>query len=356
MLKCLRVVSLYDGISCARVALERAGYAVSHYVAYEINKYAKSISRYNYPDIVHSGDVLEADFSPYVGYDIVIVGSPCTFWSISRANKGRENDKNGMGWKLFMGFVQAVQQIKPRNFLYENVASMPSNIKDYISEALGCNPILINSALVSAQHRKRLYWANITDITQPEDRGILLKDILDNGLSVKNKTQALPVIKHQKAGLFVAGEVGAALRTREDENGRFKRQEVRHDGKLNALTTVQTDSIICSPIRIGQLGNGGQGERIYSVSGKSVSIKSQGGGGGALTGLYKVALPDGDYTTRKLTPIEAERCQTLDDGYTAFGIDDNGKTVKISNTQRYRAIGNGFSVDVIAHILRHMKP
>jgi DNA (cytosine-5)-methyltransferase 3A len=171
---------------------------------------------------------------------------------------------------------------------------------------------------------------------------------------------ALPTATSQNAGFFnaetagVIADVGAALRTRTDEHGSFKRLEVRNDGKLNALTTVQTDSIICSPVRIGTIGKGGQGERIYSVKAKSVSIKSQGGGGGALTGLYKIDLPDGDYTIRKLTPIETERCQTLPDNYTALGIDHNGKTVKISNTQRYRGIGNGFTVDVIAHILSHM--
>jgi DNA (cytosine-5)-methyltransferase 3A len=163
--------------------------------------------------------------------------------------------------------------------------------------------------------------------------------------------------------------MGAALRTREDENGRFKRLEIRSDGKINALTTVQTDSVICSPVRIGEIGKGGQGERIYSIKGKSVSIKSGGGGRGSNTGLYKINLPDlpaaclparqgqagGDYTIRKLSPIEAERCQTLPDNYTAWGIDDNGKSVNISNTQRYRAIGNGFTVDVIAHILNYME-
>jgi DNA (cytosine-5)-methyltransferase 3A len=304
-----------------------------------------------------------------------------------------------------------VREIKPRFFLLENVASMPNNIKAYISEELGCEPVLINSALVSAQHRKRLYWTNIgggSGIPQPADKGILLKDILETGICVRDKSycidasyykggnpltphrqstkrlmvyepialadksqtilstlhkeNALSMVKRRKTGLFVANkvdcdsvkEMGAALRTREDENGRFKRLEVRNDGKMNALTTVQTDTVVCSPVRIGEIGKGGQGNRVYSVQGKTVSIMANGGGRGAKTGLYKIDLPDGDYTIRKLTTIEAERCQTLPDNYTAWGIDDNGKTVNISNTQRYRTIGNGFTVDVIAHILRHM--
>ena len=418
----MRVISLFDGISCGRVALERAGYAVSFYAAFEVDKYAKSISRYRYPDITQSGDVFDVDFGSFAnrGIDLIIGGSPCTYWSISRANKGREVDKDGMGWKLFMRFVDAVRQIQPQFYLLENVASMPAAIKGFISEELGCEPVLINSALVSAQHRKRLYWTNIggaSGITQPEDKGILLQDILETGVTAGQKSHchdacyckggnhtsptkqsgkrmmvyepiseltppialadksqticatlhkenSLSMITRRKLGLIVAHavdgaeecmcEVGAALRTREDENGKFKRLEVRNDGKLNALTTVQTDSIICTPVRIGQIGKGGQGQRIYSVRGKSVTMKSGGGGGGALTGLYKINLPDGDYIIRKLTPTETERCQTLDDGYTALGIDDKGKTVNISNTQRYRAVGNGFTVDVIAHILRHI--
>jgi DNA (cytosine-5)-methyltransferase 3A len=151
-----------------------------------------------------------------------------------------------------------------------------------------------------------------------------------------------------------APELGAALRTRSDETGKYKRLEVRSDGKLNALTTVQTDSIVCSPVRVGELGTGGQGNRIYSVHGKTVSLMANGGGRGAKTGLYKIDLPDGDYTIRKLSPTEAERCQTLPENYTAMGIDDNGKDVPISNTQRYRAVGNGWTVDVIAHILSYM--
>lgn len=397
MVRGLKVVSLFDGISCGRVALDRLGLTVSAYEAFEIDKYAKAVSRYNYPDIRQHGDVLDADFSQFASYDLVMGGSPCTFWSI--AKQGREVDKDGMGWKLFMRFVEAVRIIRPRCFLYENVASMPKSIKDYISEELGCEPILINSALVSAQHRKRLYWTNIKGVTQPEDKGILLKDILESGMTFTDKSycitatyggatfeqtlkqkkrttiaepialadksqtilstlykeNALSMLKRGKTGLFVAEsvDVGAALRTRADENGSFKRLEVRNDGKLNAMTTVQTDSVICSPVKVGEVGKGGQGNRIYSVQGKTVTLMGNGGGRGAKTGLYKIDLPDGDYIVRKLTPIEAERCQTLPDNYTAMGIDDKDRTVKISNTQRYRCVGNGWTVDAIAHILSH---
>ncbi len=395
----IKVVSLFDGISCGRVALDRAGIDVCAYEAFEIDKYAKAVSRYNYPDIGQHGDVLTADFRCFTGYDLVMGGSPCTFWSIAKNN--REVNKDGIGWKLFMRFVEAVRIIRPRFFLYENVASMPISIKTYISEELGCEPILINSALVSAQQRKRLYWTNISGVTQPFDRGVLLMDIIDSGvtcrdksycidacyykggtatrldnqsgrrqmvyepitladksqtiLSTLHKENALSMLKRNKTGLFVAEEtevMGAALRTREDEAGRFKRLEVRSDGKLNTLTTVLSDSMVCSPVRVGSIGKGGQGHRIYSVHGKTVSLMANGGGRGGQVGLYKIDLPDGDYTIRKLTPIEAERCQILPENYTACGVDDNGKVIKISNTQRYRCIGNGWTVEVIAHILR----
>ena len=192
---------------------------------------------------------------------------------------------------------------------------------------------------------------------------IALDDKSQEILDSLRKKNVLFIAMQGKLGLYCANEVsnesvddnfGAALRTRADENGSFKRLEVRSDGKLNALTTVLTDSVICSPVRIGHCGAGGQGNRIYSVHGKTVSIMANGSGRGGRVGLYKIDLPDGDYIVRKLTTIEAERCQTLPDGYTAFGIDDNGKTVKISDTQRYKCIGNGWTVDVVSHILSHI--
>jgi DNA (cytosine-5)-methyltransferase 3A len=363
----LKVVSLFDGIACGRVALDRAGYSVSSYAAFEIDKYARAISRYNYPDIEHMGDVLDVDFERYYGYDLVIGGSPCTFWSIAKHD--REVDKNGVGWRLFMRFMDAVRQIQPRYYIYENVNSMPQTIKSYISEEFGREPIMINSALLSAQHRKRLYWTNIEGITQPEDKGILLKDILETGMAARDKSYCIDASyykgisqhqldiqrgKRQLVYMPVNKPLGAALRTRNDDSGKYKRLEVRGDEKLNALTSIQTDSVVCSPIRVGTIGKGGQGDRIYSVQGKTVSLMGNGGGRGSKTGLYKIDLADGDYAVRKLTTIEAERCQTLSDGYTALGIDDSGKTINISNTQRYKCIGNAWTVEIIAHIMGYM--
>lgn len=307
----MKVLSLFDGISCGMVALERVGIAVERYVAYEIEPNAIKISKKNYPQIEQCGDVFSGDFTKYKDFDLLIGGSPCTYWSISKNN--RETTPNGTGGRLFMQYVRALKESRCKYFLYENNYGIHKNIQDFITAQLGVKPIMINSSLVSAQQRKRLYWTNIPNINQPKDKGIVLADIIEGGLVWQGKSYCL---------------------TAAYGNAVF----------WNTMERKQR-TMVAEPIRIGKIGKGGQGERIYSVYGKSVVISANGGGGGAKTGLYKIDLPDGDYTIRKLTPIEAERCQTLPDNYTEG----------ISNTQRYKCIGNGWTVDVIAHILGFLK-
>lgn len=307
----MRVLSLFDGISCGRLALEHANLPVEIYDAFEIDKYAIAVSKNNFPDIVHHGDVFKGDFKKFKGYDLLIGGSPCTYWSV--AKKGRETTADGEGFRLFMEFVRALKESQCRYFLYENNYSIHQNIKAEISEKLGVQPIMINSALVSAQNRKRCYWTNIPSIIQPQDKGILLKDILESGIGWQDKSYCM-----------TASYDGAVFRNTLERKQR----------------TMVAEPVI-KPIRVGEYGKGGQGQRIYSVYGKSVALSANGGGQGAKTGLYKIDLPDGDYIIHKLTPIEAERLQTLPDDY----------TMGISNTQRYKCIGNGWTVDVIAHIL-----
>lgn len=401
----MRVLSLYDGISCGMAALERAGIPVESYDAFEIDKYAIQVSRKNYPKIVHHGDVFGGSYSDFKGYDLLIGGSPCTYWSIAKT--GREVTPDGMGGKLFMEYVRALRESGCKYFLYENNNSIHQNIKDFISEQLGVQPIMINSALVSAQQRKRCYWTNIPNVSQPADKGILLKDILESGLPWQDKSYCMTA-SYDGAVLWntlqrsqrsmIAEPVGVAQRRRYVKSGNRSKKclggteqfiEARKDGKSNCLTTVQKDSMVAEPIpfntynsegeksrtfmagyykygeatlitnkgfkggttaiaqpvRVGEYGKGGQGQRIYSVRGKSVTLSANGGGQGAKTGLYKIDLPDGDYIVRKLTPVEAERLQTLPDNYTEG----------ISNTQRYKCIGNGWTVDVIAHILNGLK-
>lgn len=401
----MRVLSLYDGISCGMAALERAGIPVESYDAFEIDKYAIQVSQKNYPQIIHHGDVFGGIYSDFKGYDLLIGGSPCTYWSIAKT--GREITPDGMGGKLFMEYVRALRESGCKYFLYENNNSIHQNIKDFISEQLGVKPIMINSALLSAQQRKRCYWTNIPNVSQPADKGILLKDILESGLPWQDKSYCMTA-SYDGAVLWntlqrsqrsmIAEPVGVAQRGRYIQSGKRTAKtgggteqfiEARKDGKSNCLTTVQKDSMVAEPIpfntyngegeksrtfmagyykygeatiiknkgfkggataiaqpvRIGQYGSGGQGQRIYSVRGKSVTLSANGGGQGAKTGLYKIDLPDGDYIVRKLTPVEAERLQTLPDNYTEG----------ISNTQRYKCIGNGWTVDVIAHILNGLK-
>lgn len=413
----MKILSLFDGISCGRLALERAGIPVEKYYASEIDKYAIQVAQKNYPDTIHVGDVNKLNYLELLDVDMVIGGSPCQDLSIAKQNReGLRGARSGLFWK----YVEALEVIRPKWFLLENVASMRNEDRDAITETLRklypeTECIMINSALVSAQQRKRYYWTN-WHVEQPQDKGILLKDILESGqvirgdkshavISSAGRTTEREYFKKNQGDLkaycldanyYKGGSlehnlekhnrelvaVPCAMRTREDELGKFKRLETKDDGKANSLTSVQTDSMVAEPItkrsmsnlrmpdeksktllssmwkgsqsngmtnipeRIGELAglSKSQGNRIYSVRGKSVSLNANGGGRGAKTGLYKVDLPDGDYIIRKLTPVECERLQTLPDNWTEG----------VSNTQRYKAIGNGWTVDVIAWIFSQL--
>jgi len=274
----MKILSLFDGISCARVAFDRAGIPVEAYIASEIDKYAIQVSEKNYPEIKRAGSV-EIVFPPIGWFDILIGGSPCQDLSIAKANRqGLKGKRSG----LFYEYVRILKEAKPKFFVLENVASMPKEAKATITEELwGIEPVMINAALVSAQNRKRLFWVGKlagdryeqVDIPLPEDRGIMLRDILESG-----EEEVKPV----------------ALRNR----GQGKKPEYNKTGRANSLTTVQTDSMV-----------------------------------------------EENEVIRKLTPIECERLQGLPDNYTEG----------VSNTQRYKALGNAFNVDVIAHILKHLK-
>lgn len=340
----MRVLSLFDGISCGMVALERAGIPVESYDAFEIDKYAVTVSEKNYPKINHHGNVFDGDFTQFKGYDLLLGGSPCTYWSI--AKKGRETTSNGMEFKLFMEYVRALEESKCKYFLYENNYSIHKNIKNEISKYLGVEPIVINSSLVLGQNRKRCYWTNIPNITQPVDKGILLQDVLENGVSWQDKSYCMTANYHPsfQSNLERHQNSMVALPVWTVNGKSHTIPATYYKAGTNLFSNYGSEhnrQKIAVPVRIGQIGKGGQGQRIYSVHGKSVTMTANGGGMGAKTGLYKIDLPDGDYIVRKLTPVEAERLQTLPDNYTAG----------ISNTQRYKCIGNGWTVDVIAHIL-----
>jgi len=172
----MKVLSLFDGISCGMVSLERAGIKVDRYVAYEIDENAITISKNNYPFIEHKGDVVKADFTEFKGFDMIIAGFPCQDLSISKKDRqGLKGKRSGLFWEL----VRAIEEVKPRYFLVENNYKMPKEDENIITETLGVKPIMINSALLSGQTRKRLYWTNIaTEI--PQDKKIVVKDIITN--------------------------------------------------------------------------------------------------------------------------------------------------------------------------------
>lgn len=381
---------------------------------------------------------------------ILMGGSPCTFWSIAQKNN-RETEAEGLGWELFKNYLIAKEKFKPDFFLYENNKSAAQPIKDQISRELGVDLMHINSALVSAQTRQRFYAFN-WKVEQPEDRGILLRDILESGTSDRDKSRCITAsvgrtthreyfMKQQNT--MSIEPVGIGWRGRKEEDGKWhKRYESLGEEKANCLTTAQTDSMVAEPIRIPPYGNedkarplgayyanncggfehrmfsenpnkqqvdmiadpvrvGGmprpngelstsQAKRVYAIDGKSVNLTANGGGEGAKTGMYAIPayypyaepvewdengkptkarsgadgkvytvyevvdgiitvkgkqypikLPDGFYIIRKLTPIECERLQTLPDGYTRV----------VSDAQRYKGLGNGWTAEVIIHIL-----
>lgn len=330
----MKILSLFDGISCARVAIERAGIPVESYYASETDKYAMQVSAKNYPDIVQVGSVVDFHPTPLIcgNIDLMVGGSPCQDLSIANKDrKGLDGERSGLFWE----YVRILKEVKPKYFILENVNSMPKEAKALITETLGVEPIMINASLVSAQNRKRLFWVGVyvesigyirVNVTQPENRGILLKDILEENIQGEHDVNACSF----RGRYLVDGK-------RKDVFGSKTKQRLEIGGeKANTITKVYKDSMI----RIGQIGKGGQGDRIYSPEGKSVGLSALSGGTGSKTGLYQTE----EYTVRKLTPIECERLQSLPDNYTEG----------VSNSQRYKALGNAFNVNVIAHIITNL--
>ncbi len=298
----MNVLSLFDGISCGQIALDKLGVKVDNYFASEIDKYAITITQANYPKTQQIGDVLKVKAKNLPKIDLLIGGSPCQGFSFAGAGLNFEDPRS----KLFFEFVRLLKKCKPKYFLLENV-KMKQEFQDIISDQLGVMPIKINSSLVSAQNRERLYWTNIPVIGQPKDKGILLKDIVEDGQVLKNKSQTI-------------------LATLYKENA--KSMIKRNKQGLLILKNIYPKK--------GQNGN------VYSIFGKcktlsaGVGIKGNGIGSSNAPKIESINA-DG---WRKLSPLECERLQTVPDGYTEH----------VSNTQRYKALGNGWTVDVIAFI------
>ena len=250
-----KAVSLFDGIGSIWQVLKELDITVDEAYSYEINKYAIQVCQNNHPEVKHMGDVIGANFKQHRGAELVVGGFPCTDLSIAKKDrKGLAGEHSSLFWEL----VRAIDEIHPRYFLVENNASMPKADRDIITQTLEVEPIMINSSLVSAQQRKRLYWTNIPNVCQPENRGIILADILESGICDREKSLCVTAAAlgnsddyfKRKTRQAVFEPVGCAFRTRQLDFGRVKKLEIRKDKKSNALTTVNTDCMVCQPICI----------------------------------------------------------------------------------------------------------
>ena len=373
----INVLSLFDGVSCGRVALQRAGIPVNKYYASEIDKYAIMITQNNFPDTVQLGDATkwedwDIDWS---SIDLLIGGNPCVSWSVAGKQLGIE-DPRGQLLFDYVNILHHIQKYNPNvKFLAENV-KMKQEFQDIFSDMLGVQPIEINSALVSAQNRKRLYWTN-WEFGQPEDKHIMLKDIVHEYSKVdRDKSLCLDANYYK----------GGNLKQYYEKHRRQLAFEWLNEYIVPFDKTLQILDKEVERGKVGYFGKDSQANRVYYIHDKAVTLCGSAGGGAAKMGqyLFGCLTPDrvnkrqngqrfneGDkfYTLtaqdkhgvlvegyiRKLTPVECERLQTLEDGFTANGIDQKtGKVVPISNTQRYKALGNGWTVDVIAHILKSL--
>lgn len=314
----INVLSLFDGMSCGQIALNRVGIGYDNYFASEIDKHAIKVTQTNYPNTVQLGDIIKVKGCDLPKIDLLIGGSPCQGFSF--AGKGLNFDDPRS--KLFFEFVRLKNETQPKYWLLENV-KMKAEHQNIISEILGVKPILINSELVSAQSRERLYWTNIPITQLPTDRGILLKDIIEIGEPIKDKSQTIlatlykenakSMIKRNKAGLLVKMS---------SENPRIKELSItdrgirphRNDKRKSGISEIGT---------------------IHYPDTKSYTI----------TANHAPKVLTEIIGWRKLTPKECERLQTVPDNYTDC----------VSDTQRYKMLGNGWTVDVIAHIFSSLK-
>lgn len=437
----MKVLSLFDGMACGMIAMQLAGVDVESYDAYEIDKYAIKTAQHNFPMIKEHGDVFNADFTQYDGVDFLIGGSPCTYWSIAQT-KNRETVASGMGWELFSQYVRALHEAKPKYFIYENNKSMSKSIRASIDETFGFEAVLINSALVSAQNRQRLYWVGKRNedgtyskvlVEQPDDRGILLRDILETGIAWHEKSYCITATEYkgsnpqQTLTKHRRTMVAEPVNITQDGKAQCLRATYYKDGIRNMVgNTVDRKTCVAEPIRIGTIENDAKNPthdskqyRVYSPDGKGVTLCGNGGGLGAKAGLYAVPMRVREATKRGYVDIEPgecvdlampesktrrgramrnkanclttscdfyEYCGTLD--MPIYQVRDGRITIKgetypiklrdgcyiirkltvrecmrlqtvpewyefpVSNSQAYKMLGNGWTCEVIAHLIR----
>ncbi len=374
----MRVLSCFDGMSCGQIALERAGIKVDKYYASEIDKYAIQVTQANYPNTIQLGSITEWRTWAIEKPDIIIGGSPCQGFSFAGKQLNFEDERS----KLFFVFVDILKHYKPKYFLLENV-KMKKEYQDIITEHLGVEPIEINSNLLSAQNRKRIYWTNIPGVTIPNDKGILLKDVVHENESINTAWNGN--YWFEKLSEYIV-PFDKTLQILDKEVQRGKVGYFRKDSQANRVYYIHDKVVtLCGEAgggaaKMGQYLFGhtkenSQGNRVYTEEEKSACLNaSSGGTAGVGNILFGCITPDrvekrqngqrfNDgkkfYTLtaqdkhgvliegyiRKLTPIECERLQTVPDNYTNH----------VSNSQRYKMLGNGWTVDVIAHIFKYIQ-
>ena len=396
----MNVLSLFDGMSCGQIALDKLGIKPTNYFASEIDKFAIQTAKKNFPDTIHLGDVTKLqtsgdhlldEFECGHKIDILLGGSPCQGFSFSGKRLNFEDPRS----KLFFEYVRLLKALKPKYFLLENVR-MAKASQDIISEYLGVEPIVINSNLVSAQNRHRLYWTNIPNVTQPKDKGIVLKDVLEDydtiGEEHFHSNKAMEYMERGNKKWMQAGSRRADRYTQSpDKQKAFTLTANFHKGVPynyfddTRATSNETTGLILEG-HATNLNGHDYVKRIYSPDGKAPSLCASSGGNlepkvsvkgarivnrrldengtrkdndtsiplqaqievraddisNCLTTVQKDSIVVKDKRWRKLTPLECERLQTVPDNFTEG----------VSNTQRYRQLGNGWTVDVIAHILK----
>lgn len=372
----MNVLSLFDGMSCGQIALNRLGIKYYNYYAAEIDKYAIEVTKKNFPNTIYLGDVTKVKAADLEPIDLLMGGSPCQGFSFAGKQLNFDDPRSA----LFFEFVRLLKECKPKYFLLENVR-MKKIYQDVITEHLGVEPILINSSLLSAQSRNRLYWTNIPNVTQPQDKGLVIKDILEdlpfedapnylNGkFGGRTRGSMVSSVEDDKANCLVAsmykGQIPLYVknpeRIRETPNyWQFDRSGKGYNSQQDRIRKLDkpSNSLAVSSSSVPQIKCGAFRGRYYDENGKRTDHKEsvqgkttqhleirEDGKTNTLTTVQKdnVVTKDKMYY-RKLTPIECERLQTVPDNYTQG----------VSNTQRYKMLGNGWTVDVIAHILKNI--
>lgn len=428
----VNAVSLFDGCSGGQQTLKELGFKIGKYFSSEVDKYAMGVTMYNHPNTIQLGDVKNINYiDGYISsdngifeapkIDIVMGGSPCTDFSVAGKGAGMSTvDKiqitdldqylslKNKGFEfqgqsyLFWEYVRLLREIQPKYFFLENVR-MVEKWKNLLSETVGAEPIFLDSNLVSAQNRKRYYWTNIKGYTEPEDRGIMLKDIVHETTDLKDFNLSILIPEATKKG-YAEAKVGDGIDLT-FLNSKTRRGRLMSD-KSNCLTAANYDYCLVEELRkyivpfdktlqildkevqrgkVGYFRKDSQANRVYYIHDKAITLTGESGGGAAKMGQYLFGCITPDrvekrqngqrfndgkkfYTltaqdkhgiliegyVRKLTPVECERLQTLPDGYTAKGI-INGKEVDISDSQRHKMLGNGWTIEAIKQFFKHIK-